>query len=454
MSREGWRQNSRLIMSNLTKNNKAASGLSELKSRLIFILIAIIIYRIGAHIPVPGLNPERLSNMFGSQQNTIFGLFNMFSGGALSRVTVFAIGIMPYISASIVVQLFSVVSPKLEQLKKEGESGRRKINQYIRYLTLGLAIFQSLGMSKWLVSQNIAIYSGITFYFITVVTLTTGTMFLMWLGEQITEKGIGNGISLIIFSGIVSNLPNAMASVFQQVREGQMQSFSLIIIVCIIATVTGFVVFVERGQRRIRVNYAQRTQGRKVYAAQSSHLPLKVNMSGVIPPIFASSIILLPATLAQFFTKGKGLDWLAGIGNMLSPGQPLYLVLYTIAIVFFSFFYAALVFNPKDTSDNLKKSGAFIPGIRPGEQTAKYIDSVMTRLTLIGAIYLVLVCLLPQILMYTWHVPFYFGGTSLLIIVVVIMDFVAQIQAHLMTQQYESLLKKANWKGSKVPGIF
>lgn len=441
-------------MSNLTKNNNAASGLSELKNRLLFILIAIIIYRVGAHIPVPGLNPERLSDMFGSQQNTIFGLFNMFSGGALSRVTVFAIGIMPYISASIVVQLFSVVSPKLEQLKKEGESGRRKINQYIRYLTLALAIFQSLGMSKWLVSQHIAIYSGFTFYFITVVTLATGTMFLMWLGEQITEKGIGNGISLIIFSGIVSNLPNAMASVFQQIREGQMQSFSLIIVVCIIVTVTGFVVFVERGQRRIRVNYAQRTQGRKVYAAQTSHLPLKVNMSGVIPPIFSSSIILLPATLAQFFTKGKGLDWLAGIGNMLSPGQPLYLALYTVAIVFFSFFYAALVFNPKDTSDNLKKSGAYIPGIRPGEQTAKYIDTVMTRLTLIGAIYLVLVCLLPQILMYTWHVPFYFGGTSLLIIVVVIMDFVSQIQAHLMTQQYESLLKKANWKGSKVPGIF
>ena len=440
------------------KNQKQApspsrSGLSELKSRLLFVIIGILIYRLGAHIPVPGLDPQKLANFFSEQQNTIFGLFNMFSGGALSRVTVFAIGIMPYISASIMIQLFSVVVPSLEQLKKEGESGRRKINQYTRYLTLFLSIFQSLGMARWLAGQQIALQPDLAFYFTAVVTLVTGTMFLMWLGEQITEKGVGNGISLIIFSGIVSSMPNAIASVLQQVKEGQMQALTLLLIAIIVVLVTGFVVFVERGQRRIRVNYAQRTQGRKIYAAQSSHLPLKINMSGVIPPIFASSIILLPATLAQFFARGKGMDWLADIGMALSPGQPLYLIVYAVAILFFAFFYTALVFNPKDTADNLKKSGAYIPGIRPGEQTARYVDSVMTRLTLVGAIYLVLVCLLPQILMYTWHVPFYFGGTSLLIIVVVIMDFVAQIQAHLMTQQYDSLMKKANFKGTKLPGL-
>ncbi len=440
------------------KNQKQSSsqsrgGLAELKSRLLFVIIGILIYRLGAHIPVPGLDPQKLANFFNEQQNTIFGLFNMFSGGALSRVTVFAIGIMPYISASIMIQLFSVVIPSLEQLKKEGESGRRKINQYTRYLTLLLSIFQSLGMARWLAGQQIALNPDFAFYFTAVVTLVTGTMFLMWLGEQITEKGIGNGISLIIFSGIVSSMPNALASVFQQVREGQMQALTLLLVAIIVVAVTGFVVFIERGQRRIRVNYAQRTQGRKVYAAQTSHLPLKINMAGVIPPIFASSIILLPATLAQFFARGKGMDWLADIGMALSPGQPLYLIVYAVAILFFAFFYTALVFNPKDTAENLKKSGAYIPGIRPGEQTSRYVDLVMTRLTLVGAIYLVLVCLLPQILMYTWHVPFYFGGTSLLIIVVVIMDFVAQIQAHLMTQQYDSLMKKANFKGNKLPGL-
>lgn len=430
-----------------------SGGLAELKSRLMFVVIGILVYRLGAHIPVPGLDPVKLANYFSAQQNTIFGLFNMFSGGALSRVTVFAIGIMPYISASIMIQLFTVVSPKLEQMKKEGESGRRKINQYTRYLTLMLSIFQSLGMAKWLVSQQIALNPDLAFYFTAVVTLVTGTMFLMWLGEQITEKGVGNGISLIIFSGIVSSMPGAIASVFQQVREGQMQALTLLLIAVIVVAVTGFVVFMERAQRRIRVNYAQRTQGRKIFSAQSSHLPLKINMSGVIPPIFASSIILLPATLAQFFGKGKGMDWLADIGMAMSPGQPLYLIVYALAILFFAFFYTALVFNPKDTADNLKKSGAYIPGIRPGEQTSKYIDQVMTRLTLVGAIYLVLVCLLPQIMMYTWHVPFYFGGTSLLIIVVVIMDFVAQVQAHLMAQQYDSLMKKASFKGSKLPGL-
>ena len=434
-------------------SSQSRGGLAELKSRLLFVVIGILIYRLGAHIPVPGLDPQKLANFFNEQQNTIFGLFNMFSGGALSRVTVFAIGIMPYISASIMIQLFSVVLPALEQIKKEGESGRRRINQYTRYLTLLLSIFQSLGMARWLAGQQIALQPDFSFYFTAVVTLVTGTMFLMWLGEQITEKGIGNGISLIIFSGIVSSMPNAIASVFQQVREGQMQALTLLLVAIVVVAVTGFVVFMERGQRRIRVNYAQRTQGRKVYAAQTSHLPLKINMAGVIPPIFASSIILLPATLAQFFARGKGMDWLADIGMALSPGQPLYLIVYAVAIVFFAFFYTALVFNPKDTADNLKKSGAYIPGIRPGEQTSRYVDLVMTRLTLVGAIYLVLVCLLPQILMYTWHVPFYFGGTSLLIIVVVIMDFVAQIQAHLMTQQYDSLMKKANFKGNKLPGL-
>lgn len=426
--------------------NQPFAGLQELKSRLWFVLLGILIYRLGAHIPVPGLDPERLAQFFLQQQNTIFGLFNMFSGGALSRVTVFAIGIMPYISASIIIQLFSVVSPTLEQLKKEGETGKRKLNQYTRYLTLILGLFQSLGMARWLAGQHIALQPDFVFFFTAVVTLVTGTMFLMWLGEQITEKGVGNGISLIIFSGIVSSLPGAVASVFQQVKEGQMQGLTLILLAVIVAVVTGFVVFVERAQRRIRVNYAQRTQGHKVYAAQSSHLPLKINMSGVIPPIFASSIILLPATLAQFFSKTKGMTWLSDVGMALSPGQPLYLMVYAAAIVFFAFFYAALVFNPKDTAENLKKSGAFIPGIRPGEQTTRYIDLVMTRLTLVGAIYLVLVCLLPQLLMMTWHVPFYFGGTSLLIIVVVIMDFIAQVQAHLMTQRYDSLMKKANFK--------
>lgn len=428
-------------------------GLAELKSRLMFVLIAILVYRLGAHIPVPGLDPEKLLNFFNQQQNTIFGLFNMFSGGALSRVTVFAIGIMPYITASIIIQLFSVVLPALEQIKKEGESGKRRLNQYTRYLTFAFSTLQSLGMARWLAGQHIAMNPDFLFYVTAVVTLVTGTMFLMWLGEQMTEKGVGNGISLIIFSGIVSSMPNAMATVFQQVKEGQMQILSLIMIVGIMVAVTGFVVFMERGQRRIRVNYAQRTQGRKVFAAQTSHLPLKINMAGVIPPIFASSIIMLPATLAQFFSKTNGLSWLSDVGMALAPGQPLYLIVDAIAILFFAFFYTALVFNPKDTADNLKKSGAYIPGIRPGDQTMRYVDTVMTRLTLVGALYLVLVCLVPQILMYTWHVSFYFGGTSLLIIVVVVMDFVAQVQAHLMAQQYDSLMKKANFKGGKLPGL-
>lgn len=423
---------------------------TELKQRLLFVLLAILIYRIGAHIPVPGLDPQRLAALFNQQSNNIIGLFNMFSGGALQRLTVFALGIMPYISASIIMQLLSVVSPTLEQIKKEGEIGRRKINQYTRCGTVLLSILQAIGMAKWLVSQGIALDPSINFYFTTVITLTTGTVFLMWLGEQITERGVGNGISLIIFSGIISGLPAAIAKTLEQVREGQIQFLGLIFIVGFVIAVTAFVVFVERGQRRITVHYAQRQQGRMGgpnLKGQTNHLPLKINMSGVIPPIFASSIILLPATLAQWFGNGKGMGWLSDLGFALSPGQPLYLLLFTAAIVFFCFFYTALVFNPRETAENLKKSGAFIPGIRPGEQSANYIDSVMTRLTLVGSIYLTLVALLPEFMIFAWRVPFYFGGTSLLIIVVVIMDFIAQAQALMMSHQYESLLKKAKLRG-------
>lgn len=430
-----------------------SKGLTELKSRLMFVLVGIVIYRLGAHIPVPGLNPDKLANLFSSHNNTILGLFNMFSGGALSRLTVFAIGIMPYISASIVIQLFTMVSPKLEQLKKEGESGRRKINQYTRYGTLVLATVQSLGMAKWLVGNGIALDTGFFFFFTTTVTLVTGTMFLMWLGEQITEKGVGNGISLIIFAGIVSRLPSAITQLMSQVKEGQMQGILALLIVAIVIGVTAFVVFIERGQRRIRVNYAQRTQGRKVFAAQSSHLPLKINMAGVIPPIFASSLILLPATIARFFGQSKSMNWLSVVSEYLRPETKTYAIIFGGAILFFAFFYTALVFNPKETADNLKKSGALVPGIRPGEQTSKFIDGVMTRLTLVGAIYLIFVCLLPQFMMTNWHVPFYFGGTSLLIIVVVVMDFIAQVQSHLMSHQYESLIKKSNARGAKMPGL-
>lgn len=419
---------------------------TELKNRFLFVLIAILVYRIGAHIPVPGLDPARLADLFNSQQNSIIGLFNMFSGGALSRLTVFALNIMPYISASIILQLLSFVSPTLEQLKKEGEMGRRKINQYTRYATVVLSLLQAVGMAKWLVSHGIAIAPGFSFYFVTTVTLVTGTVFLMWLGEQVTERGIGNGISIIIFAGIVSRLPSAIGGLLEQVRQGQIQFIALLLIVALVVGVTMFVVFVERGQRRITVNYAQRQQGRKLFAAQSSHLPLKINMSGVIPPIFASSIIILPATLAQFFGNTKGLEWVGDLSLLLQQGQPLHLIMFAAAILFFSFFYTALVFNPRDTAENLKKSGGFIPGIRPGEQTAKYIDGVMTRLTFVGAIYLILVSLVPEFMQVVWSVPFYFGGTSLLIIVVVVMDFVAQVQAQLMSYRYESLMKKASSK--------
>jgi preprotein translocase subunit SecY len=424
------------------------SGIVELKYRLLFVLLAIVVFRLGGHIPVPGLDPQRLADLFNQQQNNILGLFNMFSGGALSRLTVFALGIMPYISASIIIQLFSTVVPQLEQLKKEGEAGRRKINQYTRYGTLCLAVFQAIGMAKFLANSGIAIHTDLVFYFTATITLVTGTMFLMWLGEQMTERGIGNGISLIIFAGIVSGLPAAIARTLEQVRQGQLQAITILIIAAIIVLVTGIVIYMERAQRRIPIHYAKRQQGKHIYAAQRSHLPLKINMAGVIPPIFASSIILFPATIAEWFGKGKGMQWLGDLGLQLSQGQPLHILIFTIAIIFFCFFYTALVFNPKETAENLKKSGAFIPGIRPGQQTAEYIDKVMSRLTLVGAIYITLVCLLPEFMNIAWHVPFYFGGTSLLIIVVVIMDFIAQIQALLMSHQYESVIKKANLKGN------
>jgi len=429
--------------------SKAAVGgkFSEIGRRLLFVLIGIFIFRLGSHIPVPGLDPARLADLFNNQKGGILGLFNMFSGGALSRLTIFALGIMPYISSSIIIQLFSAISPKLEQLKKEGESGRRKINQYTRYGTLFLAVFQAIGIAKWLTSSGIVLMPGFYFYFVATITLATGTMFLMWLGEQMTERGIGNGISIIIFSGIVSRFPDAVAQVLGQVRQGQMQVISLFLLIALVIVVTGAVVFIERGQRRITVNYARRQVGNKIYAAQNSHLPLKINMAGVIPPIFASSIILFPATLAQWFGHSPGMGWLSQIGMALTMGQPLYLITYASAIVFFCFFYTALVFNPKETAENLKKSGAFIPGLRPGDNTASYIDLVMTRLTFFGAIYITAVSLLPDILMFGWHMPFYFGGTSLLIVVVVLMDFMAQIQSHLLSHQYDSLLKKSRMHG-------
>jgi preprotein translocase subunit SecY len=425
-------------------------GIVDLKRRLFFLLVAILIFRIGSYIPVPGLNPQRLQELFNAQQNNIIGLFNMFSGGALMRFSIFALGIMPYISASIIIQLMTVLSPQLSELRKEGEAGQRKINKYTRYGTLVLATFQAIGVSKMLAAHGIALAAGVPFYFVTTATLVTGTLFLMWLGEQVTERGIGNGISMIIFAGIVAGLPAAIGKTLEQVREGQLQVIVLLLVILAVAGVVAFVVFVERGQRRITINYARRMQGGNLYSAKSTHLPLKINMSGVIPPIFASSIILFPATLAQWFGHGKGMEWLGAVGVALQQGQPLHMALFAVAIIFFCFFYTALVFNPRDTAENLKKSGAFITGIRPGEQTANYIDGVMSRLTLSGSIYVTLVCLLPEFMILTWNVPFYFGGTSLLIIVVVVMDFMAQVQAHIMSYQYESLLKKANLRSGGV----
>jgi preprotein translocase subunit SecY len=423
----------------------------DLKRRLLFLLGALIVYRIGTFIPVPGIDPLVLEQLFKSQEGGILGMFNMFSGGALSRFSLFALGIMPYISASIIVQLMTAVSPHLEALKKEGESGRRKITQYTRYGTLFLAIFQALGISIALESQaGLVLDPGLGFRLITVVTLTSGTMFLMWLGEQITERGLGNGISIIIFAGIVAGLPSAIGGTLELTRTGAF-SIPLVLVLFIgVLLVTALVVFVERGQRKILVNYAKRQVGKMVVGGQSSHLPLKLNMAGVIPPIFASSIILFPATLAGWFGSGENMGWLRDISATLAPGQPVYVLMYAIAIIFFCFFYTALVFNPKETADNLKKSGAFVPGIRPGDQTARYIDKILTRLTLVGAIYITLVCLLPEFLILKWNVPFYFGGTSLLIIVVVTMDFMAQVQAYVMSHQYEGLLKKANFRNGLV----
>ncbi len=425
----------------------------DLRRRLVFLLLALVVYRIGAHIPVPGIDPDQLKQLFNGQQGGILSLFNMFSGGALSRFTVFALGIMPYISASIVMQLLTYVLPAFEQLKKEGEAGRRKITQYTRFGALGLAVFQSLGIALALeASAGLVINPGFGFRMTAVVSLTAGTMFLMWLGEQITERGLGNGISILIFAGIAAGLPSALGGLFELVRTGAMGPLVAMLIVAVVVLVTYFVVFVERGQRKILVNYARRQVGNKVYGGQSSHLPLKLNMAGVIPPIFASSIILLPATVINWFSSGETSNpvvlFFKDVASALSPGQPIYVMFYAAAIVFFCFFYTALVFNSRETADNLKKSGAFVPGIRPGDQTARYIDKILLRLTFIGAAYITFVCLLPEFLILKYNVPFYFGGTSLLIIVVVTMDFMAQVQNYLMSQQYESLLKKANFKTS------
>jgi len=425
-----------------------ANKFGDLKKRLLFLLGALLVFRIGAHIPVPGIDPNVLGDLFKSQQGGILGMFNMFSGGALSRFTIFALGIMPYISASIIMQLMTTVSPQLEALRKEGETGRRKITQYTRYGTVILAVFQATGISVALESQaGLVLEPGLLFRVTTVTTLVTGTMFLMWLGEQITERGLGNGISISIFGGIAAGLPNAIAGMLELVRTGAMHPVTALAIVVAVVMVTALVCFVERGQRKILVNYAKRQVGNKVYGGQASHLPFKLNMAGVIPPIFASSLILFPATVLGWFGSGEGMVWLKDFAATLSPGQPIYVMLYAGLIIFFCFFYTALQYNPKETADNLKKSGAFVPGIRPGEQTARYIEKILTRLTLVGAVYVTLVCLLPEFLILKWNVPFYFGGTSLLIIVVVTMDFMAQVQAYVMSHQYESLLKKANFKG-------
>ena len=435
--------------SDMARSLSGGGKLTELKQRILFLLGAFLVFRIGAHVPVPGIDPVALGELFDSQRGTIIDMFNMFSGGALERFSLFALGIMPYISASIIVQLLTKVSPKLEQLNKEGAAGKRKITQYTRYGTLLLATFQAFGIGVMLLKQQggIVIMQENLFIFTTVVTLVTGTMFLMWLGEQVTERGIGNGISMIIFAGIVAGLPSAIGGTLELASSGQLNGAFVVVIFLFAVLVTAAVVYVERGQRRITVNYAKRQQGRKMFAAQSSHLPLKVNMAGVIPPIFASSIILFPATLAGWFGSTEGMGWLQDISGSMSPGQPLYVLMYAVAIIFFCFFYTALMFNPKETADNLKKSGAFVPGIRPGEHTARYIDKILGRLTLAGAIYITAVCLIPEFLILYWNVPFYFGGTSLLIIVVVVMDFMSQVQAHLMSHQYDSLMKKANLKG-------
>jgi preprotein translocase subunit SecY len=423
------------------------AGLGELMARLRFVLLAIIVYRVGTHIPVPGINPEQLAALFNQNQGTILGLFNMFSGGALERMSIFALGVMPYISASIIFQLMSAVSPTLQQLKKEGDAGRRKITQYTRYATVVLATIQAFGMSVGLAGQGLAFSADWSFYFVSVTSLVTGAVFLMWLGEQITERGIGNGISLLIFAGIVAGLPSAIGQSLESARQGEMNIAILLFILLLAVVVIYLIVKIERGQRRITVNYAKRQQGRQTFGGQTSHLPMKVNMAGVIPAIFASSILLFPASIAQWVSSSSAdMDWLQDVALAIGPGQPLNIILFTVLIVFFCFFYTALMFDPKEVSENLKRSGAFLPGIRPGEQTAKYIDGVLTRLTVFGSAYITLVCLLPQALVVVWNVPFYLGGTSLLIVVVVVMDFMAQVQSHLMSHQYDSLMKKSNLK--------
>ena len=437
------------MVTSATTANKGKYG--DLSRRLVFLLLALVVYRVGAHIPVPGIDPAQFQQLFNVQQGGILSLFNMFSGGALSRFTVFALGIMPYISASIIMQLLTYVLPAFEQLKKEGEAGRRKITQYTRFGALALALFQSLGIAMALeASAGLVIAPGFGFRMTAVVSLTAGTMFLMWLGEQITERGLGNGISILIFAGIAAGLPGSIGGLLELVRTGAMGPLVSIFIIAVVILVTYFVVFVERGQRKILVNYARRQVGNKVYGGQSSHLPLKLNMAGVIPPIFASSIILLPATVINWFSSGESDNavvlFMKDVAGALTPGQPIYVMFYAAAIIFFCFFYTALVFNSRETADNLKKSGAFIPGIRPGDHTAKFIDKILVRLTLAGAVYITFVCLLPEFLILKYNVPFYFGGTSLLIIVVVTMDFMAQVQNYMMSQQYESLLKKANFK--------
>ena len=421
--------------------------LTEVRQRLVFVLLAIVVFRIGTHITIPGLDKVALAEMFSRTQGTILDMFNMFSGGALERLSIFALGIMPYISASIIMQLLSATIPALEQLRKEGEAGRRKITQYTRYGTVALAIFQGIGICVALQNQGVVMQPGWGFIVVGTATLVAGTVFLMWLGEQVTERGIGNGISIIIFTGIVAGFPAALGSTLELAHTGELNPGMVLLILVLVIAVTAFVVFIERGQRRITVNYAKRQQGRRMYAAQSSHLPLKLNMAGVIPPIFASSLILFPATLGQWFGNAEGMTWLADLSQTIRPGQPLYVILFAAGIIFFCFFYTALMFNPKDVAENLKKSGAFIPGIRPGEQSARYIDGVLTRLTMFGALYMTAVCLLPQFLVVAANVPFYLGGTSLLIVVVVVMDFMSQVQSHLVSHQYDSLMKKANLKG-------
>ena len=421
-----------------------SAGMGELFTRLRFVLIALLIYRIGTHIPVPGIDPEQLASLFDQNQGTILGLANVFSGGALERMSILALGILPYISASIIMQLMTAVTPQLEQLKKEGEAGRRKISQWTRYLTVALALVQGTGMTVGLANQGLTYASGLSFYVTAVASLVTGAVLMMWLGEQITERGIGNGISLLIFAGIVAGLPAAIGQSLEQARQGEISILILLGILVLAAVVIYLVVFIERGQRRITVNYAKRQQGRRMMQAQASHLPLKVNMAGVIPAIFASSILLFPASVAQWFGSGDSSDWLQDLAVAIGPGQPLNILLFPGFIVFFCFFYTALMFNPQEVADNLKRSGAFVPGIRPGQQTANYIDGVLTRLTVFGSAYIALVCLLPQFLVVMFNVPFYLGGTSMLIVVVVVMDFMAQVQSHLMSHEYEGVMKKAN----------